>query len=288
MKKLILACLSLSFVLNAKLVDTGSHDYCRQESRVFFEYPNDDPRLFLLSSQTSGSHFLMYIIQYFTHQVWQSSHKKYAFFNQCRDDEKNFYRAHQVEGTTLFNEPHGYYFPFEKEKDSLIFLIRSLKELVYKSNAEAINKAVNSASPYERLKTIFLRYKLPLHQCNGSYIDQYFKNINLYRSWPEKRRVLVRFSDLMKNNLEPVIRSIDSIHPIYNLEKLTIFDKNLKAHRNRCVKLTRALNWTPCRSVINYDYKETETYKKYSELLDQIIEEFYPEHFDFLVEENLL
>ncbi|MDX8430971.1 MAG: sulfotransferase [Candidatus Algichlamydia australiensis] len=237
-----------------------------------FPYQDQEPHLFVASFPHSGSHFFMYMVQYFSRRVWQVPRKRY-FFHLDRIDKKlsPYYRCHSCTDTDFYNRIKGYFFPYVVEKDKLILLLRNYKENCF--NKSRYIKYQDS-SQFEKI----LR--------SGS--RQYLNLLRCFDRWPEERRLLIRYEDLIKSPEKVLRQALEFLEVEYKEREMHEFftPKKFQFHRLRCMKLMEILNGGPSIS----KGKSTRFHAGYAkqEILDQIdchFEEAAPDLFNRYLEE---
>jgi len=230
MKKCV-ACLLLLYSIVQGGEDTS---YKKEKAQFFrdgtiheFPYKDESPRLFTLSYRGSGSHYFMYLVQYFSRRVWQVPHKRY-FFHLPRLDLtlSPYYRCHEVTARHFFNERNGFFFPYNAQKDKLILLLRNYKESCCKTPFYKRHRKAGNLPGLE------------------SNCVKYYQNIKCFDRWNPENRFLVRYEDLLERTEETLREVLAFLEVPVDEAKMRAFfaPQNLKKHQERCLYLTRVLN----------------------------------------------
>lgn len=252
--------------------------YKREKAQFFrdgsiheFPYKESGPKLFTLSYRGSGSHYFMYLVQYFSRRVWQVPHKRYFFHLPRIDlDHPPYYRCHEVRGRHFFNEHHGYFFPYNAQRDKLILLLRNYKESCCKTPFYKRNR---KASALQGL---------------GGSCAKYYQNLRCFDQWNPENRFLVRYEDLLERTEETLRDVLTFLEvPIDEEEIRTFFaPKNFAKHQERCLHLARVLNGSSNVSRgSGTRYHSSSAAAGVLEAVDRIFERCSPELFHRYLEE---
>lgn len=220
------------------------------------------PSTFLLSFRSSGSHWLMYCIQYLTMKTWQAPHKRYDFFKGVDRNKPAYFRGHECDRSYIFNESDGYYFRYRRDTDRLILLVRNYKESLFK---RGIPKAL-----LEDPKNY------PLEQ--PARFDLYYKPIKLYDAWNSDQRLMIYYEDLI---LHPRA-TLHQIAQFLNLETARVdhFMKTYDTHVKSCFALARRLNGNPSTSHGQIHYHSKSWTLDENRLIDGAMKEYSPGTFE--------
>ena len=256
-----------------------SGDYIKDKATKFkdgkihrFPYQDHSPRNFVISYRHSGSHFLMYMVQYFSKRVWQVPHKRYIFHSDRLDETlPPLYRCHECTPTDFFNEWHGYYFPYDSSQDKLILLLRNYKECCFKKNR------------YQQFQHT-PKFKELLQEGAKKYYDL----LACYDGWNPERRLLIRYENLLLNTEETLHEILEFLEvPFDEMEMKSFFKpKNFLFHKNRCMILMKILNCSSSKSKgvsINYHSKFADP--KVLDQIDSYFENISPDLYQRYLEE---
>lgn len=260
----------------------------QEKTFTHFHYPKTSSRVFLLSSRNSGSHLFMYYTQFLTKQVWQTPNRKYAFYNNCIDDENNYYRGHETDGKGIYNEAHGYYFAFNNQQDFLILLVRNLSEMIYKSQHERINYILKtSKSPFKELSQFCDQFEQPQICQKGPFIPQFVENILTYEKWNQDKKILVSYQQLL-SDLDGVYSALEKINLPVNLDLHKQFLFHEKEHRERAKYLAHKWNGSPSKIQSTHILLKKTEFTQFQKYLMDYMKRKYPTIFPILKQNHLL
>ena len=218
------------------------------------------PNLFLLTVNHSGSMWTLYSMHSLTHRrivdcnlshlkCW---HQLYNYRLKIDQSLSPLYFAHTIE---MFENVPGGYLP---ERDKLIVVLRNYKE-VFLSIKLTAQKALEALQA----------------QADDRITYRLIRNLNTYESWPEEKRLLIYFEDLMTNPkgcYEKILAFTGD-----SSSRLNQYLSDIQIHRDRSIQLyNSAPKLGQARSKGACKYHSEKTTLKQLKCMDECFRKLYP------------
>ena len=176
------------------------------------EYPN---HAFLLSFPRSGNHWVRYILEWFSGRetLGESGGKDPPLHTHWPDFKVDINLPHIV---TKRHHMRGN----ENKQSGMILILRDYHESIVRHGG----KCSTNFNFYGHM-----RMKRGLHPVS------YIQSLKDFDEWPEERRYLIYYEDLIIDVKKEIIKLLEFMHVTYTTEYLEDFMDKLDFHKDRCI-----------------------------------------------------
>ncbi len=212
-------------------------------------------KVILTSYPGSGSHWFMYATQTFTHDVWHAPTRDLNLTGYASRDTSTFFRGHTIVNGEAITNNHGRTFQFNKEKDTLILILRNYKDVF-------LRKKQNFSLNEKTKKEISL------------FFNGYYKLIELFESWDTERKILLYYDEL----IDPACSFLYRIAHLIDAERDSIekFVEQRRAHEELCKHALRTMHHFKLPSGKDTQYYTRKHSKHVLQYLDTLAEKKAP------------
>ncbi len=200
-------------------------------------------RDFLVTAPRSGTHFMLYTLEYLTQRTWLvAGNNTWKWFDLGGDLEKeHLYHTHNFSRGKRERE----------EGDRMVLIVRNYRE--------AVSRHLGS-------------YEKALKSIENNY--DYFANLYTYEEWPEKKRLLIYYEDLMLQpqlELKKILDFLDEDDC-----RLEAYMKDFDYHRDRLLRYYRRMGGAKSEGN-DFNYHSNKLSLEEIEAFDLSVQEHHPD-----------